>query len=292
MKISVVMIDGSFRENTFCAKYFSRQNFPDNDYELIWVEYYDTPNASVRQLPKVNVITLNRSGTYHSSYCFNRGIAEARGEVIVIPDADQIVAPDFLANVWALHGVYEKLVVYGYRYDEIKKGALQSHAFDELENKCIQKNPVNYGGCLTVRKKWLLEVNGYEQHPVFASGFHANGLDMYTRFKNFGLAIQWEPSLKLYHPWHTLTLTSNKSYGPQLELIEWRKKNLQWLAFEGIDSAKNIAPPAAAVEVLRAAREKNQAEALTDIKTRIKKKIRSAQNTAIKLKHVIVNNRT
>ena len=259
---------------------------------MIWVEYYDTPNRAARDESKVNVITLNRSDTYHSSYCFNRGIAESKGEVIVIPDADQIVPPDFLSRVWRLHAAYEKLVVYGYRYDEIKRGTLQSHAFDELEDKCIQKNPVNYGGCLTVRKKWLLDLNGYEQHPVFGTGFHANGTDMYTRFKNLGLAIQWEPSLRLYHPWHTLTLMPSNSYGPQWKVIEWRKKNLQYLAFEGIDPAKNSAVPDRLNSLLRIELDKLRGGPMTSIKTRLKKKIRTLLDIAVKFKRVMVTNRS
>jgi hypothetical protein len=239
MKISVIMIDGGFRENPYSADYFTTQQFPDTEYEVLWVEYYDKAHARVLEIPKIKVITLNRSGTYHSSYCFNRGIIEAQGEVIVIPDADQIVPPDFLTRVWEIHAQYEKLVVYGYRYDELQKGLLRSHSFEELESKCVLFNPVNYGGCLTIRRKWLVELNGYEQHPVFRTGFHANGLDMYTRLKNYGLAIQWYPSLKLYHPWHPSTLIYSEEQKKQEALINWRKKYLQWRTFDGIDSTRN-----------------------------------------------------
>ncbi len=240
MKISVIMIDGSFRENVFGAKYFSEQDFPEKDYEVIWVEYYNHANEEVYKYNKVRVITLNREGMYHSSYCFNRGIVEARGELLVIPDADQIVRPDFLNKVWSIHEEYEKLVVYGYRYDELEKGVLNSFSFDELDRKTVLKNPLNYGGCLTVRKKWLLKINGYEQHPLFGSGNHANGLDIYTRFKNLGLAIMWSPELKLYHPWHPFTLMYTKEHEIQKRIIEWRRKKLEYLAIEGIDRARNL----------------------------------------------------
>jgi hypothetical protein len=125
----------------------------------------------------------------------------------------------------------------------VNKGSLKSHDVDELEKKCRLKNPANYGGCLAVRKKWLLCVNGYEQHPIFQTGSHANGLDMYTRFKNFGLAVQWEPSLKLYHPWHVFSLTPAMEYIAQKKLIDWRKRTLQWQALSGIDSSRDFIPP-------------------------------------------------
>ena len=237
MKISVIMVDGGFRQNTYSAEYFTKQDF--TDYEVIWVDYYDSIHPKVAHLPGIISITLKKNGPYHSSYCFNRGIMEASGEVIVIPDADQIVKPDFLSKVWHIHSHYDSLVTYGYRYDEIDKDTLKSFSFGELEDKCILKNPFNYGGCLTVRKKWLLKVNGYEQHPIFRSGFHANGLDLHTRFKNLGLSIQWHPELKLFHPWHPNTLQYTYEQKLQKILIEWRQIKLQWEALRGIDPARN-----------------------------------------------------
>ena len=88
-------------------------------------------------------------------------------------------------------------------------------------------------------KKWLLEINGYEQHKIFESGFHANGMDIYSRFKNFGLAIMWTPAVKLYHPWHPFTLVPAEQYNVQLRFIEWRAKNLQYLAINGISERLN-----------------------------------------------------
>lgn len=240
MKISVIMIDGGFRDNVYSAEYFSKQDFSDDDYEVIWVDYFDKPNEKLKHIDKVKVITLNKTDEYHSSYCFNRGIVEAKGDVIVIPDADQIVKPDFLSKVWGKHQKCDNLVSYMYRYDEIEQGSLQDLSFDELDKKCILKNPLNYGGCLTVRKKWLMEINGYEMHPIFRSGFHANGLDIYTRFKNLGLAIQWDRELKLYHPWHPSTLASAPQYKPQKEMISWRYQILQYMAVNGIDESQNI----------------------------------------------------
>lgn len=240
MKISVIMIDGGFRENIYAAQYFSEQDFSPEEYEIIWVEYFDQPHKDLSNLSKVKVITLNKNDTYHSSYCFNKGIEEAKGEIIIIPDADQIVKPDFLTKVFEIHQRCDDLVAYIYRYDEIRRGALENHSFEELDKKCILKNPTNYGGCLTVAKKWLLEINGYEMHPLFESGFHANGMDIYTRFKNLGLAIKWFKGLKLYHPWHDSTLIAAPQYPLQHKLIEWRKRNLQYLAINGIDVNKNV----------------------------------------------------
>ena len=37
--ISVIMVDGSFRESFHAIDFFGNQTF--DDFELLWVEYYD-----------------------------------------------------------------------------------------------------------------------------------------------------------------------------------------------------------------------------------------------------------
>ena len=236
MKISVILIDGSFRQKYYGADYFSRQKFFPGEYEVIWVEFYSGQNPGLKKFKKIKFFDLkhDKRKMYHSSYCFNEGIRRASGEIIVIADADVIVRPDFLLRVWNVHINYDDLVVYGYRYNEKQKGQLEGLTFDELERRCVITNPINYGACLTVRKKWLLAINGYEQNEIFKSGFHSNGLDVYTRFRNYGLAIKWDKSLKLYHPWHEMTAKSHDNYSAQRKFINWRSKNLEFLTLDGI----------------------------------------------------------
>ncbi len=238
-KISIIMVDGGFRENIYSAKYFAHQDFPQDEYEIIWVEYYDKAHMKLQDISKVDIVTLNREGRYHSSYCFNEGIKRASGELIIIPDADQIANPQFLRQVWNEHKKNEELVMYIYRYDELKENILENLDFDELDRKCVLQNTVNHGACLSVRKKWLIYINGYEQHPVFSGGFHANGFDIYTRFKNIGLLIKWNRNLKLYHPWHPHTSAPAPQYVKQNKMTKWRQDNLQYLALDGVDTSKN-----------------------------------------------------
>ncbi len=241
MKISVIMIDGSFRENTFGAEYFTKQNFSSDEYEVLWVEFYKSANEKLYQNNQLKIISLGHSSdtVYHSSNCFNEGIRQAKGELLIIPDADVIVQPDFLQKAWNIHQEYDKLVAYGYRYNEVNEHPLKNLEIKELKQKCVVTNPINYGGCITVHKKWLLAINGYDEHPTFETGFHANGLDIYTRFRNYGMAIQWSPLLKLYHPKHAFTATKSPEYQRQRNLINWRSKNLEYLPLKGLDSNLN-----------------------------------------------------
>lgn len=246
-RLSIVMVDGSFRESYHAIDFFCRQTLPPSDYELIWVEYYDTVNpalaAEIAKFPNARVITLNRTGEYHSSYCFNAGIAASRGELILIPDADLVVEPDMLQAVWDMHQTDERLVMYLFRYEEPEDQHQTPVTLEHLRKVCVLTSPSNFGACLTVRKRWLEAINGYEQHPVFGTGFHANGQDVYTRFKNYGLPIMWHPEIKLYHPWHPFTKAMDDAYRRQEVVIRYRAVNLLSTAYEGLDPARNTPMP-------------------------------------------------
>lgn len=253
-RMSIVMVDGGFRESYHAIDFFCQQSLPAEDYELIWVEYYDTVNpalaAQIAKYPNARVITLNRSGVYHSSYCFNAGIAASRAELILIPDADLVVEPDMLQAVWEMHQTDERLVMYLFRYEELEAQRQAAITLEHLQDVCVMKSPSNFGACLTVRKKWLTAINGYEQHPVFGTGFHANGQDVNTRFKNLGLPIMWHPHIKLYHPWHPFTKAADDAYNRQLVVIRYRAVNLLTHAFEGLDPAHAQAMPEDLVALL------------------------------------------
>ena len=241
MKVSVIMIDGSFRENIYGAEYFTNQDFSQDEFEVFWVEFYSRANEDLYQIKDLKIITLNHSEytTYHSSFCFNEGIKQATGELLIIPDADVIVESDFIQKAWDTHQGKDDLVAYGYRCNEVPENRLEGLSFDELQEKCVITNSINYGGCLTARKKWFLEINGYDEHKILESGFHANGLDIYTRFRNFGLPIKWDRSLLLYHPMHAFTSEKAPEYKIQHKLINWRSKNLEVLPLSGIDPKQN-----------------------------------------------------
>ena len=251
-KISIIMVDGSFRESFHSVDFFGKQTLPSDDYELLWVEYYDRVSPAleqkVSQYPNFRIITLKRDGLYHSSYCFNAGICAGRGELIVIPDADVVVEEHFLETVWQDHQANDKLVMYIHRYDEPEENHFNEVRIEHLRNVCVLTNPSNYGGCLSVRKKWLLKINGYEQHPLFGSGDHANGMDVYTRLKNLGLQVKWHPGLKLYHPWHPFTLRFALAYKIQQAIIDYRAVKLAAVPFQGIDSALNSEIPQELIE--------------------------------------------
>jgi hypothetical protein len=246
-KISVVMVDGAFRERYDAIDFMARQDMPADDFELIWVEYYGRISSDLQKRidarPGFKAISLGHTGTYHASYCFNRGITEARGGLVVIPDADVIAEPGFLSTVWQDHQQSQDLACYYHRYNEPQDKHEETISLEHLRSTCELTNPSNHGACLSLRRKWLTRINGYEQSPIFATGFHANDKDVYARLCNLGLMVRWNPAVRLYHPWHEMTGEITPHYTPQLDVISWRGRTLPTLPFQGLDPSRNTAPP-------------------------------------------------
>jgi len=290
-KISVIMVDGNFREKFHSIDFFRKQTFPLSDFELLWIEYYEKANPfleeKIAKLPNFRVLTLGKKGIYHSSYCFNAGILASRGEVLVIPDADVVVEKDFLEKVWQEHQANDKLVMYIHRYNEPEEVHMAELTLEHLKKMCRLTNPTNYGGCLTIRKRWLLEINGYEQHPVFSSGEHANGWDVYTRLKNLGLHVKWHPGLKLYHPWHHGTLRAAPSYKLQHVIIDHRALSLATSAFQGINPLKNCEPPPALIDQIEA--EKIKHNGTQTSRSSLVRAVRQAKKVVKKILHPIIS---
>ena len=243
MKTSVVMVNGGYRERFHSIDALSDQTLPDEQYELIWVEYFRNVNPELANKQRVDIVVLGNDPAkeYHSSYCFNEGIRRSKGEVIVIPDADVMVERTFLESVIAEREHCDRLALCFNRMNEPKTGHVDPaiYTMDHLRRVCLHTVPGNFGGCLTVRKKWLLEINGYEQDPIFGSAEHANGYDVNVRLKNLGVHVMWHPTEFLYHPWHPTPTGGGDRYPPQISITRQRERNLSYLANYGLDSSKD-----------------------------------------------------
>lgn len=279
MKISVVMVDGSFRENFHIIDSLADQTFPKEDYEVLWVEFYAAVNDSLKGKDGMRVITLGNSSDkeYHSSYCFNEGIRQSKGEVLIIPDADVMVEPTFLETVWKEHQSCDRLAMYFHRLNEPKElhDKSKSYSLAYLKSQTRATTTSNFGGCLTARKKWLMEINGYEQHAIFGTGAHANGYDVNTRLKNLGLHIMWHPTERLYHPWHPGTEADSTRYKLQHLMVEYKASTMMTKAFQGIDPNMDSELPGSLQQKLLADTGKDSLgrKALLRLKTKLRSKV-------------------
>jgi glycosyltransferase involved in cell wall biosynthesis len=246
--ISVILIDGSFRERFHAVDAFANQTLPADQYEIIWVEHYDRVDPALEEraarYPNLRIITLGREGDYHSAYCRNAGVRASRGELIVYADGDVVPEPTGLQSLWEEHQKTDDLVVFLYRHDEPQSVHRDDWDLAHLQAHAKIGNTTNYGACMSLRKKWIVAINGWEQHPAFGSHINAHGTDMYIRFKNLGLAVKWDPSIRLYHPWHPLTDVGSYAYVVQSAFSGYRAKKLVTVAYDGLDPARTIPVPA------------------------------------------------
>jgi len=241
MKISVIFWDANFREHIHAVDFFGKQEFAQNQYEIIWVDFYqsnDKVKQKINNYPNAHLYTLdeNISKKWHLGSCINFGIKRSVGDVLVIADADIAVEPDFISYIADAHQNRDDLALYFPRYDEPKEASCVNSrvSLSHLCRYAKLTNPTNYAGCISIRKDNLNKLYCYELHNSF-SGPGANGLELYTRIRNAGLAVKWSPVKKIYHPWHSGTSESNEDMRKVLNLA---RHNYNWInAYAGLEQS-------------------------------------------------------
>ena len=238
--VSVIMVDGGFRENFEPLQSWLDQTLERDLYELIWIEYGSQVAPQVQALSRVHTHALGREGEPQIiAHAFNEGIRQARGDLLVLPDADVVCEPDLLETLAEELMLDPGLVVYLLRLDQPQALHVAGQGLESLRRTCSIRNTFNYGGCPAVHRCWMIEMNGYEQLPFFA-GYHYNGADNYTRFKNMGLKIRWHPTQRVYHPWHPVPPASKFATAEvQERFIRRRAASWDWMAYNGLDPRRN-----------------------------------------------------
>lgn len=241
MKLSVIVWDGNFRENLHTIRFFGEQTLPHQDYEFLWVDYYGANQAvrqALAQYPNFRLVTLDRplSENWHLGRCINEGVRQSSGDLLLLPDGDVAVEKDFLAS--AVEECDQPgHVTYFRRYDELEKDSCDDStaSLSHLEKHCRLLNPLNYAGCLALRRESFEAVNGYEEHPVF-SGPGMNAMESYVRLRNSGMAIRWSDR-KIYHPWHPNSGSSD-NVEQERALLRLARVDHPWInPYSGIDQS-------------------------------------------------------
>lgn len=241
MKISIITWDASFRENFHTVDTFCRQNFPKDQFEFLWCDFYEVKTNNlidkISNYSNAKIISLynSRKTYWHLGKTINEGIKYSTGDILVIPDGDIVVDQDFLKNIEHKfnHTDADNLAIYFRRWDEPEEKSCEySYNIDYLKENTQLYNPTNYGGCFAIKKETFNKIGFYEEHNIF-SGPGANGLEQYIRFRNKGLAIMWS-EMKIYHPFHKYTGFSDKKSSKLIEV----EKRIPWLnSYYGLEQS-------------------------------------------------------
>ncbi|TBV25491.1 hypothetical protein DMZ43_11125 [Meridianimaribacter sp. CL38] len=230
MKVSVIAWDCSFREKFHTIDSFCKQDYPNIDFEFIWVDFYSNSNPELLKkialYENASLLNLNndKKTKWHLGKCINAGVKQAKGALLVFPDGDIVVQKDHLSTIRDVLENREDLVVYFRRWDELQAShGEKSYSESYLEEHTKLLNATNYAGCFALHRTAFETINGYEESDVFA-GPGANGRETYLRLRNAGYAIQWH-NKKIFHPWHPSTGSSDK-YTEKLKEVA---KHYSWV---------------------------------------------------------------
>lgn len=181
------------------------QTFPAQDYELLLCDAgsSDETEALVEQLADSRIVfspgpNLGRSGAR------NRGVREARGDLILFTDADIIAEPDLLEQHFQFHSRFPGDAVVGceVQVDTLEEYARyrldpQRYARHSVERKTV---PWHYflTGNASARKADLLRVGGFDEE---FTGYGHEDLELGYRLQKAGCVLHYNPQAVNYH-WH------------------------------------------------------------------------------------------
>lgn len=238
--VSVIMVDGGFRENFDPLASWTDQSLAPEDYELIWVEYTDHVAPEVEATGRFRTFAMSLDDEPQVlPRAYNEGIRRAQADILVIPDADVYCEHDLLETVAGELAADPQEVLYILRLDQPRRRHSPGQTFQDVRDTCSVRRTQNYGGCLAVHRERMIEMNGYEELPFFA-GYHQSGFDNYIRFKNMGLKIRWHPTQRIYHPWHEMP--GGDKFAQRTEqkrFIARRAATWDYLACRGLDETRN-----------------------------------------------------
>ena len=263
--VSLILLDWSCRESFHTLKYLSEQTVPRDQYEIIWIEYYNRCSIEIseglkesEQLGKPPIvdkwiaIEMPEDVYYHKHLMYNIGIVVSRGEIVVICDSDAIVKPTFIDSIIKAFKKDSNIVLH---MDEVRNVDKRFHpfqypSFNEIIGKgCInwvagkttgvleKKDPIhvrNYGACMCALRENLLSIGGADEHIDYL-GHICGPYDMTFRLVNAGKKEVWHQEEFLYHVWHPGTDGLNNYLGPH------DGKNVSSTALEAIEM-KRILP--------------------------------------------------
>ncbi len=240
-KVSIILIDWGVRESFHSIHYLNTQTVPRDQYELIWIEFYDRKPAELLRLvendqpmllDKWLVLGYPTSVQYHKHRMYNAGIILAEGEICVICDSDAMFQPSFVESILKAFQNHPEAVIH---IDEVRNYSKRFYPFNYpplaevlgegcvnwtgktttgLDNHPDMVHAANYGACMAAWREDLIRIGGADEHIDYL-GYICGPYELTFRLANFGREEHWLRNEYLYHVWHPNTSGCNVEYkGP------------------------------------------------------------------------------
>ena len=242
-KLSIILLDWSVRESFHSLHYLNQQTASRDEYELIWLEFYDRKPLKLQEMvfrqgkehPLLDqwvVAGYDADTIFNKHRLYNIGVLMSQGRFCVICDSDAIFTPNFVTKVLEGFSQTPRAVVH---LDEIRNADPRFHPFaypsiDEIVGPgCINWtgtmscglaatedviHSANYGACMAAAREDLLAIGGADEHLDYL-GYICGPYDLTFRLVNHGLTERWLRDEYLYHVWHPNESGINTDYqGP------------------------------------------------------------------------------
>lgn len=263
MKHTIISWDCSYRNFYHLIDSLLDQKYDRKEFEFIYVEQRPKEVADsfnhksglkslwdryqeVKNEINFQVIYLNdaKDIPYHLGRTVNKGIEEAKGDIISVMDGDLLVPPDFLTKLENYHLNQETAIVNLMRHMcnkpvDVEKDnwVNQTIDFQRCLEVCPTKNdPIprevnNKGPLISANKKYWKAIGGYDEHRIWSTGLSRLGQDVTARLEILtGVESTALPNCFSVHPWHPrgflgTTINSQKLRNIQQEIIDWAIKH-------------------------------------------------------------------
>jgi cellulose synthase/poly-beta-1,6-N-acetylglucosamine synthase-like glycosyltransferase len=182
-----------------CLESLLAQDYPKDRYEVIVVDN-DSMDRTPERIQRFGVTCVSERTGHSAAWGRNRGLREARGEILAFTDSDCVAAPDWLR--WGVAGftspeigcVAGEIVAYpaktlAERYAESRKALSQRYAMEESFKPYAQTANAFY------RREALRQIGPFDTSLVIVED-----ADLGWRMQEeLGLAVAFRPESVVYH---------------------------------------------------------------------------------------------
>lgn len=237
-KVSLVLLDWGCRESFHTLEYLNHLVTPRDNYEVIWVEYYDRqPSEIVSTIERYEshglpspidtwiIMDKPKGEVFRKHVMNNLGLLHSRGEIVAFMDSDAITSTTFVETLLLEFNDDPDVILY---IEEIRTGDKRFYPFaypnykeiipfaSNLANgvplgmrnfRCgLLEDPSlihwrNYGACFAARCDDLLKVGGWDEHDDY-TGYIAGPYEMSMRLEWAGKRERWSFRELLWHVPH------------------------------------------------------------------------------------------
>lgn len=201
MDLSIV-IPSYNEERRLCEQLdaLSRENWPEHQWEVVVVDNRSTDRTAdvarsfVDRIPSLRIV--NASARAGLSYARNTGITAARSERIAICDADDVIAPGWVAAMGC--ALAEHRFVTGL----LEVDLLNPRWLADTRGRRFEAGPMLFnglfplasGGNLGLHRNLWRELGGFSEHVVGAEDIHFSMLAWFA-----GESLHFEPRAVLHY---------------------------------------------------------------------------------------------